>query len=86
MLLSCTIVSEKLSEARWRLSTFGIVALDGSEAGVSETGHVPVSTKSYSHLHRKKRELHKLKMAVGELYMSLTFLQSYQVDVQPLLW
>ncbi|XP_060739217.1 solute carrier family 53 member 1-like [Tachysurus vachellii] len=70
--------SEMLSEAKWRLSTFGIVALDGSEAGVSGTGHVPVSSKTYRYLQRKKSELHKLKMAVGEFYMSLAFLQSYQ--------
>lgn len=70
-----------LSEAKWTLSTFGIVALDGSEAGVSGTGHVPVSSKTYRQLQRKKPELHKLKMAVGDFYMSLAFLQSYQVDV-----
>lgn len=76
--LSCNIFSEKLSEAKWRLSTFGIVALDGSGAGVGGSEHVPVP-EAYRHLQRKKAKLHKLKMAVGEFYLSLAFLQSYQV-------
>ncbi|XP_034155262.1 xenotropic and polytropic retrovirus receptor 1 homolog [Pangasianodon hypophthalmus] len=76
--LSRNIFSEKLSEAKWRLSTFGIVALDGSGAGAGGSGHVPVSSEAYRHLQRKKTELHKLKMAVGEFYLSLAFLQSYQ--------
>ncbi|XP_017307517.1 xenotropic and polytropic retrovirus receptor 1 homolog [Ictalurus punctatus] len=70
--------SEKLSEAKWRLSTLGIVALDGSGVGMGESGHVPVSSEAYRHLQRKKTELHKLKMAVGDFYLSLAFLQSYQ--------
>lgn len=80
--LSCNIDSEKLSEAKWRLSTFGIIALEGSGAGVGGSGHIPVSSEAYEHLQRKKTDLHKLKTAVTEFYLSLAFLQSYQVDVQ----
>lgn len=86
MISLCDIFSEKLSEAKWRLSTLGIVALDGSGVGMGESGHVPVSSEAYRHLQRKKTELHKLKMAVGDFYLSLAFLQSYQVDVQSFLW
>ncbi|XP_053336509.1 xenotropic and polytropic retrovirus receptor 1-like [Clarias gariepinus] len=69
---------EKLSKAKWKLSTFGIVSLDGSGAGVDESGHVPVSPESYTQLQGKKTEIYKLKMAVGDLYLSLALLQSYQ--------
>ncbi|TST10028.1 Protein FAM78A [Bagarius yarrelli] len=34
--------------------------------------------QTYRRLQKNKTELHKLKMAVGEFYMSLAFLQSYQ--------
>lgn len=78
--LSCDISSEKLSEAKWRLSTFGIVAVDGSEASVGGSEHVPVSSKAYRHVQRKKSELRKVKMAVRDFYLSLAFLQRYQVD------
>lgn len=86
MSLSCNIFSEKLSEAKWRLSTFGIVALDDLGAGVGGSGHVPISSEAYRHLQKKKTELHKLKMAVGDFYLSLAFLQSYQVNAQSFLW
>lgn len=79
---SRNLSTEKLSKAKWKLSTFGIVSLDGSGAGVDESGHVPVSPESYTQLQGKKTEIHKLKMAVGDLYLSLALLQSYQVDVE----
>ncbi|KAI5088200.1 xenotropic and polytropic retrovirus receptor 1, partial [Silurus meridionalis] len=70
--------SEKISEAKWRLSTFGIVAVEGSGGDVCGSRHVPVSSEAYRCVQRKKSELRKLKKAVGEFYLSLAFLQSYQ--------
>ncbi|XP_062874372.1 xenotropic and polytropic retrovirus receptor 1 homolog [Trichomycterus rosablanca] len=67
--------SEKLTEANKRLAVFGIIAPDGYEAG---TEHVLVHSDTHRNLQRKKTKVQKLKMAVGELYLSLAFLQSYQ--------
>ncbi|KAL6465345.1 hypothetical protein MHYP_G00254780 [Metynnis hypsauchen] len=70
--------TEKLTEANRRLASFGLIALDGSGQGQGGDGCVTASSKTYKHTQRKKTELCKLKMAVGELYLGLVFLQSYQ--------
>ncbi|KAI4880027.1 hypothetical protein NFI96_018968 [Prochilodus magdalenae] len=67
--------ADKLTEASRKLASFGIIALDGARGG---DGCVTVYSKAYRHTHRKKTELRKLKMAVGELYLSLVLLQNYQ--------
>ena len=72
--------SEKLTEANRRLASFGLIALDGSGQGQGGDGCVTANSKAYKHTQRKKTELRKLKTAVGELYRSLVFLQSYQVE------
>ncbi|XP_026858836.2 xenotropic and polytropic retrovirus receptor 1 homolog [Electrophorus electricus] len=69
--------SEKLSEACEKMASFGIIAHDGSVPGLVG-GYVIVHSEAQRHMNRKKTELRKLKMAVGELYLSLAFLQSYQ--------
>uniref|UniRef100_A0A671KH29 SPX domain-containing protein n=1 Tax=Sinocyclocheilus anshuiensis TaxID=1608454 RepID=A0A671KH29_9TELE len=68
--------SEKLSEAHNRLATLGIVAqevsgskVQGENCGIS----VVPPTK------RRRTNLKQIKIAVGELYLSLAFLQKYQV-------
>ncbi len=67
---------EKLSEAHNRLETFGIVAQEFSgsrfQGDNCDISVVP-STK------RRTTNLKQIKMAVGELYLSLAFLQKYQV-------
>ncbi|XP_066511059.1 solute carrier family 53 member 1-like [Hoplias malabaricus] len=70
--------SEKFKEANRRLASFGIIALDGSEQGLGGDGNITVHSMSYRFPHRTKTELNKLKMAVGELYLSLVFLHSFQ--------
>uniref|UniRef100_A0A3B4D7G5 XK-related protein n=1 Tax=Pygocentrus nattereri TaxID=42514 RepID=A0A3B4D7G5_PYGNA len=70
--------SEKLTEANRRLASFGLIALDGSGQGQGGDGCVTANSKAYKRTQRKKTELCKLKMAVGELYLGLVFLQSYQ--------
>lgn len=77
----CFFFPEKLTEAHRWLVKFGILALDGSGQELGGDGCVTVHSEAYRHLCWKKTELHKLKMAVGELYLSLVFLQSYQVDI-----
>lgn len=67
---------EKLSEAHNRVATFGIVAQQVSGSRVQgdncDISVVP-PTK------RRRTNLKQIKMAVGELYLSLAFLQKYQV-------
>ncbi|RXN22632.1 xenotropic and polytropic retrovirus receptor 1 [Labeo rohita] len=67
--------SEKLSEAHNRLATFGIVApevCDSKAQGDNRVISVFPPTK------RRSTNLKQIKMAVGELYLSLAFLQKYQ--------
>lgn len=68
------ILSERLSEAHSRLATFKIKAreVSGSEVrGDIRRSDVKSRTDNIKHI----------KMAVGELYLSLAFLQKYQVGI-----
>ncbi|XP_076854615.1 xenotropic and polytropic retrovirus receptor 1 homolog [Brachyhypopomus gauderio] len=65
--------SEKLSQAHEEMVSFGIIAIDGSAPRLPD-----IHSEAQRHSYRKRTELRKLKMAVGELYLSLAFLQSYQ--------
>ncbi|XP_072521410.1 xenotropic and polytropic retrovirus receptor 1 homolog [Salminus brasiliensis] len=70
--------SEKLKEGKQKLVLFGIVALDSSGQEMGGDKCVEVHSPAYGPMLRKNTELRKLKMAVGEVYLSLAFLQSYQ--------
>jgi len=69
-------ITEKLSEAHNRLETFGIVAQDVSGSKVQENNCV---IRTSSPIKRKNTNIKQIKMAVCELYLSLAFLQKYQV-------
>uniref|UniRef100_A0A8B9J885 SPX domain-containing protein n=1 Tax=Astyanax mexicanus TaxID=7994 RepID=A0A8B9J885_ASTMX len=70
--------SEKLTEANRRLVLFGIIALDSSAQEIGGDNYANLHLHAYKPTLRKKSELHKLKTAVGDVYLSLVFLQSYQ--------
>uniref|UniRef100_W5KK34 Uncharacterized protein n=1 Tax=Astyanax mexicanus TaxID=7994 RepID=W5KK34_ASTMX len=70
--------SEKLTEANRRLVLFGIIALDSSAQEMGGDNYANLHLHAYKPTLRKKSELHKLKTAAGDVYLSLVFLQSYQ--------
>lgn len=68
-------ITEKLSEAHNRLATFGIVAQDVSGSNQGDNRIIRISAP----IKRKNTSIKQIKMAVCELYLSLAFLQKYQV-------
>lgn len=68
------ILLDKLAEAHSRLETFGVVAREVS--GSEVRGDI-----RHTNVKRRTANIKHIKMAVGELYLSLAFLQKYQVGI-----